>query len=216
MTTETQAQGLLGRASQRGAQDHRTTHPGPRAPRRARRQLTAEELAPSSAVGRATVYRTIKLLLEHGLICRVILSDGCVCYRLSNKAHHHHLVCVGCGATEDVHLADVEAVLSGVREATDYEMWAIASRSTASAPTARPPAGLLRRLASTITTTSRFADRAAKLARASNSNLVFSFVAARFRSRGEWPIGPLRYNEMGPTIRCFSTSRGNNPGHRWR
>ena len=64
----------------------------------------------------------LKLLLEHGLICRVILSDGSVCYRVSHKAHHHHLVCVSCGATEDVHLSDVEAVLSGVREATDYEL----------------------------------------------------------------------------------------------
>lgn len=85
--------------------------------------FTAEELASELApVGRATVYRTIKLLLENGLICRVVLSDGSVCYRVSHEAHHHHLVCVGCGATEDIHLRDVEAVLAGVREATDYEV----------------------------------------------------------------------------------------------
>ena len=85
--------------------------------------FTAEELAVElAAIVRATVYRTVKLLLEHGLICRVILSDGSVCYRVSHKAHHHHLVCVACGATEDVHLSDVEAVLTGVREATDYEL----------------------------------------------------------------------------------------------
>jgi Fe2+ or Zn2+ uptake regulation protein len=85
--------------------------------------FTAEELAAQLApVGRATVYRTLKLLLELGHICRVILSDGGVCYRLSHKAHHHHLVCVNCGATEDVHLEDVEDVLDRVREATDYEL----------------------------------------------------------------------------------------------
>ncbi len=85
--------------------------------------FTAEELAAELApVGRATVYRTLKLLLDQGLLCRVIMSDGSVSYRLSHAAHHHHLVCVSCGATEDVHLADVEPVLNRVREATDYDI----------------------------------------------------------------------------------------------
>ena len=85
--------------------------------------FTAEELAAELApVGRATVYRTLKLLLDQGLICRLILSDGGVCYRLSHQAHHHHLVCIQCGATEDVHLEDVEDVLAKVRDATDYEL----------------------------------------------------------------------------------------------
>jgi Fe2+ or Zn2+ uptake regulation protein len=85
--------------------------------------FTAEELAAKLApIGRATVYRTLKLLLDHALICRVILGDGAVCYRLSHKAHHHHLVCLSCGATEDVDLSDVEDVLAGVRDATSYEV----------------------------------------------------------------------------------------------
>lgn len=85
--------------------------------------FTAEELAAQLApIGRATVYRTLKLLLDQGLICRVVLGDGSVCYRASRKTHHHHLVCIGCGATEDVRLADVEPVLARVREATDYEV----------------------------------------------------------------------------------------------
>jgi Fur family ferric uptake transcriptional regulator len=91
--------------------------------RREEDNFTAEELAAALApVGRATVYRTIKLLLAQGLLCRVILADGAVCYRVSHKAHHHHLVCLACGTTEDVHLADVEDVLARVRGATDYEL----------------------------------------------------------------------------------------------
>ena len=85
--------------------------------------FTAEELAAELApIGRATVYRTLKLLLDQGLICRVVLSDGAVCYRASHSAHHHHLVCVSCGATEDVHLTDVENVIERMREATDYDV----------------------------------------------------------------------------------------------
>ena len=123
MTTETPANGLLAELRNEGLKIT-----GPRnlvIEHVSKREdnFTAEELAAElAAIGRATVYRTLKLLLEHGLICRVILSDGAVCYRVSHRAHHHHLVCVACGATEDVHLSDVEAVLSGVREATDYEL----------------------------------------------------------------------------------------------
>jgi Fur family ferric uptake transcriptional regulator len=85
--------------------------------------FTAEELAAELApIGRATVYRTLKLLLEQGLICRVVLGDGSVCYRASHRAHHHHLVCVSCGATEDVNLSDVEDVIGSVRDATDYDI----------------------------------------------------------------------------------------------
>ena len=119
----TSAQGLLGELRDQGLKIT-----GPRnlvVERVASREdnFTAEELASElAAIGRATVYRTLKLLLEHGLICRVILRDGAVCYRVSHKAHHHHLVCVACSATEDVHLSDVETVLAGVREATDYEI----------------------------------------------------------------------------------------------
>ncbi|HLF79188.1 MAG TPA: Fur family transcriptional regulator [Dehalococcoidia bacterium] len=85
--------------------------------------FTAEELAAELApVGRATVYRTIKLLLDGDFICRIVMGDGSVCYRVSDKAHHHHLVCVSCGATEDIRLADVEAVMAHVRDATEYEV----------------------------------------------------------------------------------------------
>jgi Fur family ferric uptake transcriptional regulator len=85
--------------------------------------FTAEELAAELLpIGRATVYRTIKLLLDQGLLCRVILGDGSICYRVSHKAHHHHLVCLACGATEDIHLEDVEDVLDRVRDASDYEL----------------------------------------------------------------------------------------------
>lgn len=85
--------------------------------------FTAEELAAElTPIGRATVYRTLKLLLDQDLICRVVLNDGSVCYRLSHRGHHHHLVCVSCGATEDVRLSDVEAVIDRVRGSTDYDV----------------------------------------------------------------------------------------------
>jgi Fe2+ or Zn2+ uptake regulation protein len=85
--------------------------------------FTAEELAAElDSIGRATVYRTLKLLLDRGLVCRIVMGDGSVSYRASHKAHHHHIVCVSCGATEDVDMVDVEDVLAGVRNATAYDI----------------------------------------------------------------------------------------------
>ena len=53
--------------------------------------------------GRATVFRTIRLLTEMGAVCRVLLDDGSLHYRLSQRSqHHHHLVCTGCGKVQDL------------------------------------------------------------------------------------------------------------------
>ncbi|MEO8539541.1 MAG: Fur family transcriptional regulator [bacterium] len=66
------------------------TAPGP---------FTVEDLlAVVPSVGRATVFRTIKLLQELELMCRVPLEDGSVRYQLSDGGHHHHLVCRTCGS----------------------------------------------------------------------------------------------------------------------
>ena len=52
-------------------------------------------------VGRATVFRTIKLLLDLNILCRILLDDGTLHYRVSTRGHHHHLVCRECGRVED-------------------------------------------------------------------------------------------------------------------
>jgi Fur family ferric uptake transcriptional regulator len=123
MTAQREAQGLLDDLRDQGFKITSPRHLVIQSVAGKEENFTAEALATELApIGRATVYRTLKLLLEQGLICRVVLSDGSVCYRPSHQAHHHHLVCVSCGATEDVHLTDVEAVIDGVREATDYEI----------------------------------------------------------------------------------------------
>jgi Fur family ferric uptake transcriptional regulator len=55
------------------------------------------ELAPRG-VGRATVFRTLNLLHEVGLLNRLHVGDGCHWYTVCNPHHHHHLVCVQCGS----------------------------------------------------------------------------------------------------------------------
>lgn len=85
--------------------------------------FTAEDLVGElPSVGRATIYRTLKILLQQGLICRVILEDGSVRYRLSYGIHHHHVICVSCGAVEDIDACEVDDLLANVKRMTSYQV----------------------------------------------------------------------------------------------
>ncbi|HEX5141245.1 MAG TPA: Fur family transcriptional regulator [Dehalococcoidia bacterium] len=123
MTSATPAQGLVSELRDQGFKITSPRHVVIESVAGRDDNFTAEALATELApIGRATVYRTLKLLVDRGLVCRLVLGDGSVCYRVSHTAHHHHLVCMSCGATEDVDLSDVENVLSKVREATEYDI----------------------------------------------------------------------------------------------
>ena len=65
-------------------------------------------------MGRATVYRTIKLFLETGVICKLPLLEGAHLYLLCGVGHHHHSVCVECGEVEELRAAAVERLISAV------------------------------------------------------------------------------------------------------
>jgi Fur family ferric uptake transcriptional regulator len=73
-------------------------------------------------VGRATVFRTMKLLVDLDLVCRVPLEDGSLRYRLSQPAHHHHLVCTGCGSVEDFAGCDLDSMAEDLASRTAYEI----------------------------------------------------------------------------------------------
>ncbi|MCM8710463.1 transcriptional repressor [Clostridium sp. SYSU_GA19001] len=72
--------------------------------------LTTEELydlvkVECPEIGLATVYRTIQLLEELGVVSKLDLNDGCYRYELVHEAeshHHHHLICNNCGKVIEV------------------------------------------------------------------------------------------------------------------
>ena len=95
----------------------------PTAPRRAiihileRKQegFTVEEIGSElPGVGRATIFRTIKLLIEVGVICRLNLLDGAPRYSLSRIGHHHHTVCVRCGNVGEFRAETVEHLIKAL------------------------------------------------------------------------------------------------------
>lgn len=70
---------------------------------RSSRPFTIDELNDRLPnIGRATVFRTIKLLQELEIVCRVPLEDGGVRYERSlSGRHHHHLICGECGSVTE-------------------------------------------------------------------------------------------------------------------
>lgn len=73
-------------------------------------------------VGRATVFRTMKLLLDLNIVCRVLLDGGTLHYRVSTRGHHHHLICRDCGRVEDFTNCDVTSLVRELAKSTDYEI----------------------------------------------------------------------------------------------
>ncbi|UCG55199.1 MAG: transcriptional repressor [Dehalococcoidia bacterium] len=60
----------------------------------------------------STVYRTLELLKELGLVTETDMGDGRVRYHSIKKGHHHHLVCQNCGCVTDLN----EAVLLPLKD----------------------------------------------------------------------------------------------------
>ena len=61
----------------------------------------------------STIYRTLELLEQLGLVTETDLGGGRVRYHPADKGHHHHLVCQECGAIIDLN----ESLLSPLKEA---------------------------------------------------------------------------------------------------
>ena len=75
-------------------------------------EALSEELP---SVGRATVYRTVKLFLEAGVVCRLSMMDGAHVYSLARLGdRHHHSVCVQCGAVGEFEAATIDRALSTI------------------------------------------------------------------------------------------------------
>jgi len=67
-------------------------------------------------VGRMTVYRTLELLSELGVIRPVYQGTGAAHYILLEDGHHHHLVCACCDQViefEECVLEEIERVVGG-------------------------------------------------------------------------------------------------------
>ena len=89
--------------------------------------FTAQELVRELArrgVGRATVFRTLDLLVSLDVLSRIHgVEQGARCIRYTTCApsHHHHLVCRSCGRVEEIRASGLEQRIAALARARGFQ-----------------------------------------------------------------------------------------------
>ena len=74
-------------------------------------------------IGLVTVYRTLDILAELGLICKVHAEGNCRSYLMRRPSgHHHHLICSECGTVADFADCDLAVLEKKLNQETGFEV----------------------------------------------------------------------------------------------
>jgi Fur family transcriptional regulator, ferric uptake regulator len=84
--------------------------------------LYARAVAIDSNISIATVYRTVKLLEESGVIERHDFGDGKARYEEASDDHHDHLIDVRSGAIIEFNNAEIERLQEIIARELGYEL----------------------------------------------------------------------------------------------
>ena len=95
--------------------------------------LTREHLTPAAiyervhkkhpGIGLVTIYRTLDILSELGLVCEVHAGGNCRSYLMRRPSeHHHHLICSDCGSVADFTDCNLDELKQRLTEETGFEI----------------------------------------------------------------------------------------------
>lgn len=75
-------------------------------------------------LGLATVYRTLDLLAELGVLQKMDFNDGKARFELKDSGahHHHHLICLDCGKVEEFDADLLDKLEDKINEKTGFEI----------------------------------------------------------------------------------------------
>jgi len=77
----------------------------------------------SASVSRATVYRTLTLLVNSKMVRKMELGDGRATYEhVLGHPHHDHLICVECNRIIEFHHPDIEALQEEICKEFGFRM----------------------------------------------------------------------------------------------
>lgn len=91
------------------------------------RHFTADDLLGESrrrrlGVTRATIFRSLDVLADLGVVERLDLPSGEHAFVACEPAHHHHVVCSSCGRTTGVADPGIEKIAEAVGRETGYRI----------------------------------------------------------------------------------------------
>ena len=75
-------------------------------------------------IGLATIYRTLQLMEDLGIVYKMNFNDGLSRYELclSNAHQHHHLICMQCGRVEEVEIDLLEGLEASIEENKGFQI----------------------------------------------------------------------------------------------
>ncbi len=91
--------------------------------------FTSEELYmlikqeyPDLSVGIATVYRTLTVLEENGLVSSISLGAQGKKYEIANKPHHDHIICEKCNKIVEFENEEIEALQHSIATNNGFKL----------------------------------------------------------------------------------------------
>jgi len=85
-------------------------------------QVCARVQETASGINISTVYRTLELLEDLGLVRHAHLGHGAPSYHPAGHDHHLHLVCRDCGTVSQVDVGVAASLSAAVRAAEGFEV----------------------------------------------------------------------------------------------
>jgi Fur family transcriptional regulator, ferric uptake regulator len=85
-------------------------------------QVHAKVAETAAGVNISTVYRTLELLEDVGLVTHTHLSHGAPTYHAAQSAQHVHLVCRGCGRIQEVPPAVLDSAAAALRRQYGFQV----------------------------------------------------------------------------------------------
>ena len=84
--------------------------------------LLAESRRRRLGVTRATVFRSLDVLSDLGLVERLDLPSGEHAFVACEPVHHHHVVCSSCGRSTPVEDTGIERLADAIGRSTGYQV----------------------------------------------------------------------------------------------
>ena len=84
--------------------------------------MLIKEEYPELTVGIATVYRTLTLLEENGLVSSISLGTQGKKYEIANKPHHDHIICDTCGKIVEFENEEIEALQQAIATKSGFKL----------------------------------------------------------------------------------------------
>jgi len=76
-----------------------------------------------AGIGLVTIYRTLEILTELGLICEMHAGGSCRSYLIRTPSeHHHHLICSDCGTVIDFTDCDLSGLERRLAKETSFKI----------------------------------------------------------------------------------------------